>query len=1249
MANAATLESLNIEINANSQKASEGVGVLITSLRSLAKAVGTVVPALREMNKGLKELSKYGAIKLPQLPKLGSSDSTKQIKEQTSAIQERINAINGIGRAAKSAKESAQWMDKLLTRQELKDRLTSRTSVASGTTGTAKAAKAVADAYVPRHAMKHPPITSSSWVSPSNSMYVPPNRPGFHDFFEYKGKDWRKENAEDTNYFDQRLTDIVNQDNALKNLKQNLRKTTGDISGLLGNVKRVFKEATSSIGRTSNAVASVGVSRGSSSGNISNVQSIMNGASQLDLLRAKYDALQKSMISSAQAGKLTNEKLVNGTLQLRRLENQMQKLIPKNEEASESTKEAGKAAEEASHKASGLMKTFQQIGRIAKTMLIRTALRSLMKAFSQSWSAAYEFSHAMGGSFAKSIDQTRTILADTTTSIIQTFAPVLQALVPVFYIVAEAVQYLCQGIQWLLSLLGLSSDLLGANTKKINKYYGDSSKAAKKSAKDTEKANKNLLASWDELNIIQSKNNGVTSGATGGGRGGSGYKPGSLKNIVSEEISAVMSIIVGEALLAIGLILACSGHLGIGLGLMAVGAASIAKTLVADWGKLPDKVKETIGKIMAIVAVSSLALGVVLLCTNHIGLGIGLIAIGLANMAAITAVTWGEEATSGVKKTVSEILGIGGALLLTLGIILLFIPGTTALGAGLLLAGGVSLASSIGLNWDTIKEKVMGIMTKVAAWFVLKWYNIQTAVSTAWDVFSKWADETLLQPIRDAWTGVSGFFATLFGSSTTDGSIAKFASDSWTAITGIWNATVDEPVKNAWNSVGDFFKTLLFGTEDTPGSIWWYSNKTYEGVSKWWDSNIARPVDTAWQGVSKFFTDLFADANTPGSIAHASNECWDYVCTWWTFSIEQPLNDTWKVFSDFFSGLWSDITAGASSAWTAVSDWWNASIAKPVESAWNSVSEFFSTLFGGTEVVGSIAGWANDAWTSVEMWWSSSIAKPVEDAWKSVSDFFSTLFGGTEEVGSIAGWANDAWCSVERWWTENIYDKISGAWSAVTEFFGSLWGDSETGIRGEFSALWADISKLWSNITKPIEQAWGAIATWFKKNVTDPISDAFKGALNWIIDRVNDVIGGLNALGSFKLPGFGVDLPFGAGHFQVWNDTDVKLWNIGTISKFADGAYGIPNGDLFVANEAGAELVGSMDGRTAVANQGQIIEGIQRGVRDANSEQNALLRQQNELLRSLLEKSGEIRVEPSAAWGKFNQKSNEMWGMVTGR
>ena len=44
--------------------------------------------------------------------------------------------------------------------------------------------------------------------------------------------------------------------------------------------------------------------------------------------------------------------------------------------------------------------------------------------------------------------------------------------------------------------------------------------------------------------------------------------------------------------------------------------------------------------------------------------------------------------------------------------------------------------------------------------------------------------------------------------------------------------------------------------------------------------------------------------------------------------------------------------------------------------------------------------------------------------------------------------------------------------------------------------------------------------------------------------------------------------------------------------RFAEG--GFPNaGDLFIANEAGAEWVGSMNGRTAVANNDQISKGVE--------------------------------------------------------
>ena len=52
------------------------------------------------------------------------------------------------------------------------------------------------------------------------------------------------------------------------------------------------------------------------------------------------------------------------------------------------------------------------------------------------------------------------------------------------------------------------------------------------------------------------------------------------------------------------------------------------------------------------------------------------------------------------------------------------------------------------------------------------------------------------------------------------------------------------------------------------------------------------------------------------------------------------------------------------------------------------------------------------------------------------------------------------------------------------------------------------------------------------------------------------------------------------------------------LQGFASG--GFPSeGQLFVANESGPELVGTMGGRTAVSNSDQIVEGIRQGVYDA--------------------------------------------------
>ena len=55
---------------------------------------------------------------------------------------------------------------------------------------------------------------------------------------------------------------------------------------------------------------------------------------------------------------------------------------------------------------------------------------------------------------------------------------------------------------------------------------------------------------------------------------------------------------------------------------------------------------------------------------------------------------------------------------------------------------------------------------------------------------------------------------------------------------------------------------------------------------------------------------------------------------------------------------------------------------------------------------------------------------------------------------------------------------------------------------------------------------------------------------------------------------------------------------VGMIGKMASGGY-VDEGQLFIAREAGAEMVGSMNGHTAVANNDQIVEGIYQGVYNA--------------------------------------------------
>lgn len=138
------------------------------------------------------------------------------------------------------------------------------------------------------------------------------------------------------------------------------------------------------------------------------------------------------------------------------------------------------------------------------------------------------------------------------------------------------------------------------------------------------------------------------------------------------------------------------------------------------------------------------------------------------------------------------------------------------------------------------------------------------------------------------------------------------------------------------------------------------------------------------------------------------------------------------------------------------------------------------------------------------------------------------------------------------------------------------------------------------------------IASW--KNLMNEFIYYFEEMSNRIRRAMNDMIAEFGrSMASIRVS------ESGAVTFSPMNEH-------ANIPRFAMGGFP-EHGQLFFANEAGPELVGTIGNRTAVANEGQIEAGIASGVETANAQQNALLREQNELLRAILAKESGVYLD----------------------
>lgn len=219
---------------------------------------------------------------------------------------------------------------------------------------------------------------------------------------------------------------------------------------------------------------------------------------------------------------------------------------------------------------------------------------------------------------------------------------------------------------------------------------------------------------------------------------------------------------------------------------------------------------------------------------------------------------------------------------------------------------------------------------------------------------------------------------------------------------------------------------------------------------------------------------------------------------------------------------------------------------------------------------------------------------------------------------AMPSWMNEVrpWFSLERW-TEicgKIKDALKGVWDSTVLW----WKSSVSRWWGENVIPWFSLER-WKNLGTNMKEG---LVTGFKGivqsmgTIMNGIIDVFNAGLSRIADAVNSLVDSFNS---------------SAGELGVSSLQKVQIQSIAHVKIPAFAAGGYPNtGELFLARENGInEMVGRIGSRSAVANNDQITDAIRAAVVQGmdTEEQNALLREQNSLLRAILAKDTDVTLD----------------------
>ena len=514
-------------------------------------------------------------------------------------------------------------------------------------------------------------------------------------------------------------------------------------------------------------------------------------------------------------------------------------------------------------------------------------------------------------------------------------------------------------------------------------------------------------------------------------------------------------------------------------------------------GEIKKMIEDTLAEITTIVSGFMLAVGAILVVTGvNIPLGVGLMAAGAVGLAATVGLNW-TAMSSELASTLALITGVVGGFLLALGAIMAFSGANLPLGIALMALGGASLVSAAVINWHNSD-----------------------------------------QHLTDALTTLTGVLA---GASLAVGAMLAFtgvATGLGIALMAVGAVTLVSAAALNWNSIPDALASplsrvglLVSGATLALGAILAFSGCMPLGIALMaiGATSLVSVMALNWNGLSDEIQNVIAIITTVVSVAFLA------IGAALAFSgANIPL------------GL-ALLAAGAVIMGTAIMPNWN-DLSDNVQ---QKISMITTVVGGALLAVGAILA-------------LSGVALPLG---------LGLMAAGALSLGAVATLNWDFVVNSIK----KVVSVITGILSGALIVLGVLLCLSGAGVGLGLAVLAAGLSlsyAAWTLDDNPI--------TRFVRQMANSII----GLVNGVIDAINDMFhiqfNGLSVMGITLIPAF-----------------DIRLVDIPHIPFFEDG--GFPNeGQLFIAREAGAEMVGAMGRRTAVANNDQIVEGISAGVSIAN-------------------------------------------------